>query len=101
MPSSSSIGSAVFMTWRAWAFPIRCLRAERVNRIGFTPHYARHNSPGARHTRPNPLTVVTQAIRGLAEGGPVAVPLVQGLAWSAGILAVFGWLAVRTYRRAV
>lgn len=51
--------------------------------------------------KPNPFTVVTQAIRGLAEGGPVAVPLVQGLAWSTGILVVFGWLAVRTYRRAV
>ena len=47
----------------------------------------------------NPVTHVMDACRGLLAGGPVARPLLITLAWSAGLLAVFGPLAVRAYRR--
>jgi ABC-2 type transport system permease protein/oleandomycin transport system permease protein len=47
-----------------------------------------------------PVTSVIDAIRALFLGGPVAADLVAALAWSAGILAVFGALGVRTYRHA-
>jgi ABC-type polysaccharide/polyol phosphate export permease len=47
----------------------------------------------------NPLTVVSDATRGLLLGGPVDTPLWQSLAWIAGITVVFFALAVRGYRR--
>ncbi len=57
-----------------------------------------------------PLSVVVDAIRGLSQGDAAASLLSQGgsttgyvvqsLLWTAGILAVFGPLAVRRYRRA-
>src|SRR5262245_41851513 len=47
----------------------------------------------------NPLTVVSDATRGLLLGGPVATPVWQSVAWIAGITVVFFALAVRGYRR--
>ena len=47
----------------------------------------------------NPVTHLTDTVRGLMVGGAVAWPLVQTLLWAAGILAVFAPLAVRAYRR--
>ncbi len=47
-----------------------------------------------------PVTSVVDATRALFLGGPVTGDLLQALAWCAGILVVFGPLAVRTYRRA-
>jgi oleandomycin transport system permease protein len=47
----------------------------------------------------NPLTVVSDATRGLLVGGPVATPVWQSAAWIAGITVVFVALAVRGYRR--
>ncbi|HEY5856676.1 MAG TPA: ABC transporter permease [Aldersonia sp.] len=50
--------------------------------------------------RVQPMSPAIEAMRGLSEGGPVAVPVLQTLAWTVGLVAVFGWLAVRGYRRA-
>jgi len=47
----------------------------------------------------NPVTHLTETVRSLMIGGPVAWPLVQTLLWAAAILAVFAPLAVRFYRR--
>jgi oleandomycin transport system permease protein len=47
----------------------------------------------------NPVTHLTETVRSLMIGGPVAWPLAQTLLWAAGILAVFAPLAVRFYRR--
>lgn len=47
----------------------------------------------------NPATHAMDACRGLLLGGPVARPVLETLAWSAGVLAVFAPLAVRAYRR--
>jgi len=47
----------------------------------------------------NPMTVLTDAERGLFTGGSVAVPAVRSLLWALGIFVVFAPLAVRVYRR--
>ena len=47
-----------------------------------------------------PITVAVDAVRVLMLGGPATSAVLQSLAWSVGILAVFGPLAVRRYRRA-
>ncbi|HWH33252.1 MAG TPA: ABC transporter permease [Egibacteraceae bacterium] len=55
-----------------------------------------------------PITVITNALRGLMLGEGALLPgqtvggtVVAALAWMAGISVVFGFLAVRTYRKAV
>ncbi|MGI8683860.1 MAG: ABC transporter permease [Acidimicrobiales bacterium] len=50
----------------------------------------------ARH---QPLSVTVDAVRALSQGGPTTSFVVQSLAWTVGIIAVFGPLAVRKYRR--
>jgi oleandomycin transport system permease protein len=47
----------------------------------------------------NPVTSLSDAVRGLLVGGPVARPAVTTLAWAAAILVVFAPLGVRAYRR--
>jgi ABC-2 type transport system permease protein len=46
------------------------------------------------------MTCAIEAMRSLTYGGPVLVPLYQTLAWSLGSVLVFGYPAVRGYRRA-
>jgi ABC-2 type transport system permease protein/oleandomycin transport system permease protein len=48
----------------------------------------------------NPITIVADALRALALGGPTATVTWQAVAWIAGITAVFAPLAIRAYRRA-
>lgn len=50
--------------------------------------------------RAQPMSPAIEAMRGLAEGGPTLWPLLQSVAWVAGLLAVFGPIAVRGYRKA-
>lgn len=47
-----------------------------------------------------PMSPAITAMRGLSLGGPVLWPLLQTVAWSSGLVVVFGALAVRGYRRA-
>ena len=47
----------------------------------------------------NPITIVVNALRALAVGGPTATLVWQALAWIAGIVVVFAPLAVSSYRR--
>lgn len=47
-----------------------------------------------------PVTVTVDAVRALMLGGAVSRPVLESLAWSLGLLAVFAPLAVRRYRRA-
>ena len=46
----------------------------------------------------SPVSLLTDAMRGLLDGGPVAVPLVGGVAWLVAVVAVFCPLAMRAYR---
>lgn len=50
----------------------------------------------ARH---QPMSVTVDAVRALSLGGPTTGVVLQSLAWTVGIIAVFGPLAVRRYRR--
>ncbi|MGO3328312.1 ABC transporter permease [Gordonia sp. (in: high G+C Gram-positive bacteria)] len=50
--------------------------------------------------RNQPMSPAIDAIRALTEGGPITGPLVATVVWTLGLLAVFGPLAVRGYRRA-
>jgi oleandomycin transport system permease protein len=47
----------------------------------------------------NPITVATDALRGLLLGGPVLSPVLQTLAWTAALTVVFAALAIRQFRR--
>ncbi len=45
-----------------------------------------------------PVTITVDAIRALCLGGPTLTPVLQSLAWSVAIVAVFAPIAVRKYR---
>jgi ABC-2 type transport system permease protein len=66
---------------------------------GFVPV---ENYPGWLQplVRIQPMSCAIEAMRGFILGGPIATPLLQTIAWSVGLAAVFGALAVRGYRRA-
>jgi oleandomycin transport system permease protein len=51
--------------------------------------------------RANPVSILSDATRGLLVGGPVAQPVLWSLLWAAGIAAVFAPLAVARFRRRV
>jgi oleandomycin transport system permease protein len=46
----------------------------------------------------NPVTLVTDAVRGLLLGGPVARPAAEAAVWLAGITLVSWVLTIREYR---
>ncbi len=48
-----------------------------------------------------PVAILLAMVAGVVLGGPTLRPVLTTLAWSAGMLAVFVPLAVRTYRRVV
>ena len=48
-----------------------------------------------------PVSITAEAVRRLTLGGPAAADVMASLAWSVAIIAVFGPIAVRLYRRAV
>jgi oleandomycin transport system permease protein len=50
-------------------------------------------------SRVNPVSLMSDAMRGLLNGGRVATPLVEALIWMVGIVAVFLPLAMRAYRK--
>lgn len=47
-----------------------------------------------------PMTCAIETMKGLTLGGEVLTPLCQTLAWSVGSIVLFGYPAVRGYRRA-
>lgn len=76
-----------------WLFPLTFVSSAFVpieTMPGWLQAFASHQ----------PVTAVVDAMRALALGGPVASDLWQSIAWIAGILIVFGPLAVRAYRNA-
>jgi oleandomycin transport system permease protein len=52
-------------------------------------------------SKANPVTLLADATRGLMVGGPVAVPAVEALCYSAAFVLVFAPLAVLAFRRRV
>ncbi|HLU73270.1 MAG TPA: ABC transporter permease [Nonomuraea sp.] len=53
----------------------------------------------AAWARVNPVTHLSDAIRGLLIGGEVAQPALVSLLWAAGFMVVFAPLAIRVFRR--
>ncbi len=49
----------------------------------------------------NPVSILSDAVRGLMVGGPVATPVIQSLLWAAGIALVFAPMAVAQFKRRV
>ena len=49
----------------------------------------------------NTCAVTAEAVRALTLGGPAAGHVTASIVWSGAIIAVFGTIAVRLYRRAV
>jgi ABC transporter DrrB family efflux protein len=49
----------------------------------------------------NPVSVFSDAVRGLMVSGPVARPVVESLLWAAAFTVVFAPLAVRAFKRRV
>ncbi|WP_348537157.1 ABC transporter permease [Nocardia carnea] len=47
-----------------------------------------------------PMSCAIEAMKGLSYGGPVAEPLIDTLLWVGGVLLIFGYPAVRGYRKA-
>jgi ABC-2 type transport system permease protein len=50
--------------------------------------------------RAQPMSPAIEAMRGLADGGPILAPLLQSVMWVTALVAVFGPIAVRGYRAA-
>lgn len=76
-----------------WLFPLTFVSSVFVplaSMPGWLQAFARHQ----------PVTLVVDAMRGLALGGPVTAVLWKALVWLIGIVLVFVPLAVRAYRRA-
>jgi len=48
-----------------------------------------------------PVSVTASAVRALTLGGPASGDVIASIAWSVGLIAVFGTISVRLYRRAV
>jgi hypothetical protein len=49
----------------------------------------------------NPVTLLSDAVRGLMVGGPVAGPVLGSLLWAAVIVAVFAPLSLWALKRRV
>ncbi|WP_280438432.1 ABC transporter permease [Nocardia carnea] len=47
-----------------------------------------------------PMSCAIEAMKGLSYGGPVAEPLIDTLLWVGGVILIFGYPAVRGYRKA-
>ena len=48
-----------------------------------------------------PVSATASAVRALTLGGPAADDVIASIAWSVGLIAIFGTISVRLYRRAV
>lgn len=66
---------------------------------GFVPV---QNYPGWLQpvVRAQPMSCAIEAMRNFTLGGPLLVPVLQTVAWSVGLIVVFGAVAIRGYRRA-
>ncbi|WP_067666919.1 ABC transporter permease [Nocardia miyunensis] len=67
---------------------------------GFVP-VGQYASPLRPIVRDQPMSTAVDTMRGLLDGGPILVPLLSTVAWSAGFAVVFGAVALRSYRAAM
>jgi len=75
-----------------WLFPLMLASSAFVPTAGmheFVRFFAQHQ----------PVSVVSDAARALANGVPAEGAILGSIAWIAGLTVIFGWLAARAYRR--
>jgi oleandomycin transport system permease protein len=104
---------AFALAWVAVLVGLLVSEPERVMAFGFTVVFpltfisnafvATGSMPAWLQTfvRNNPVTFLSDAMRGLLVSGPVEAPVIKSLLWAAGIVAVIAPLAVRTFRKKV
>ncbi|MBP8181448.1 MAG: ABC transporter permease [Acidimicrobiia bacterium] len=73
-----------------WMFPLTFVSSAFVPTQNMTPWLR-------RIAEANPFTILTNACRALTNGLPVDDTLWQSLAWSLGIIAIFGFLSIRKF----
>jgi ABC-2 type transport system permease protein/oleandomycin transport system permease protein len=100
-------------SWVAVLIGVLASEPEKVQIFGFTVVFPLsftssafvniHSMPGwlQAWARPNPVTSLSDAIRGLLDTGPIAAPVLYTLIWCVVFAAVFAPLAVRALRRRV
>jgi oleandomycin transport system permease protein len=105
------LASAVAVSWAIVLVSMLVASPEKVQIFGFvvlfpltftSDAFVRTGSmPGwlQAWVKANPVTALSDAIRGLFVSGPVAGPVVHSLLWALGFTVVFAPLAVRAFRR--
>jgi ABC transporter DrrB family efflux protein len=104
---------AAAFSWVAVLVGVMAKDAERVQIFGFTALFPvtfvssvfvpMETMPGwlQAWVKVNPVSILSDAGRGMMLGGPVATPVMQSLLWAAAIAAVFAPLSVRAFKRRV
>ena len=107
------LGFALCFSWVSVLVGITAKDPERVQIFGFTamfPLTMVSNVFVPAETLPgwlqafvdvNPVSIISDAVRGLMLGGEVAGPLLWSIVWALGILAVFAPLSVMAFKRRV
>ena len=112
----AALGVALFFGYAAtWLFAAAGLAVkdpQAANFIGFAPvllfvylssawvPIETMNDAVQGFARHQPVNVTIEAVRGLANGTGNTGDIVASIAWSIGLIAVFGWLAGRQFRHA-
>ena len=105
------LGFTWAMTWPYALMGLKIKSVEGVQAASFIPAFpltfaastfapVENMPPWLRLFAANqPVTQAVDAIRAMTQGGEIAGPLIRTLLWSVAIIVVFGFLAVREYRR--
>jgi len=107
------LGLALAMSWAIVLVSMVAASPEKVQVFGFVVLFPlTFTSNAFVHTekmpgwlqawvKANPVTALSDALRGLFVAGPVARPVVQSLLWMVGFTVVFAPLAVRAFKRRI
>jgi ABC transporter DrrB family efflux protein len=105
--------SAVAVSWMAVLVSMLAANPEKVQLFGFTvllpltftsnAFVSTASMPGPLQAwaKANPVSILSDALRGLLVSGPVARPVVESLLYALAFTVVFAPLAVRAFRRRV
>jgi oleandomycin transport system permease protein len=107
------LGLALALSWAIVLVAMIAASPEKVQIFGFTVMFPLtftsnafvqlESMPGwlQAWARINPVTALSDALRGLLVSGPVATPVLRSLFWMVAFTVVFAPLAVRAFKRRV
>jgi oleandomycin transport system permease protein len=107
------LGFALAFSWVSVLVGVVAKDPEKVQIFGFTALFPvtfvsnvfvqTETMPGWLQpvVQANPVSILSDAVRGLMVGGPVATPVIQSVLWAAGIALVFAPMAVARFKRRV